>query len=232
MRVLVTAGGTEEAVDGVRRLVNVSTGATGSAIARAFAARGAEVVMLHAARTPLEDLPVEREAFSSFADIEHRLRRLLGSRDFDAVIHLAAVSDYRIAAVEVDGRPVRHGDAGKIPSGREVVLRLAPTLKLVDRLRGWSRNPGIRVVAFKLTNTADPEARRRAIRELLDRSGADLVVHNDLAGIAGDRHPAEIWHGDRVVAATKTKHQLAETLFDLLAGRPEPAEPVDTELGR
>ena len=36
MRILVTAGGTEEPVDGVRRLTNLSTGTTGGVLARHF----------------------------------------------------------------------------------------------------------------------------------------------------------------------------------------------------
>jgi phosphopantothenoylcysteine synthetase/decarboxylase len=216
--VLVTAGGTEEPIDGVRRLTNTSTGATGGVIARRFAELGAEVVLLHAARAPLEKAPVERATFTSFADLEHQLQRLLGGRDFDAVVHLAAVSDYRVAAVEVDGRAMSHDDTGKIPSGREVVLRLAATPKLIDRLRDWSRNPAIRVVGFKLTNDPEPDERRRQLRALLDRGVADLVVHNDLGGITEDSHPAEIWDRNRRLVETTTKEELANALFGLLAG--------------
>jgi phosphopantothenoylcysteine synthetase/decarboxylase len=218
VRVLITAGGTEEPIDGVRRLTNTSTGATGGVIARGFAERGAEVVLLHGARAPLETTPVERATFTSFDDLEHQLQHLLGGRDFDAVVHLAAVSDYRVAAVEVDGRAVPHGDTGKIPSGREVVLRLAATPKLIDRLRDWSRNPAIRVIGFKLTNDPEPDERRRQVRALLDRGVADLVVHNDLGGITEGRHPAEIWDRSRRLAGTTTKEELANALFGLLAG--------------
>jgi phosphopantothenoylcysteine synthetase/decarboxylase len=232
VKVLITAGGTEEAIDGVRRLTNTSTGATGGALARAFAAHGATVTLLHGVRAPLASLDLERLTFTDFTDLEGRLHTLLAERDFDAVVHLAAVADYRIAAVEIDGQRVPHGGGGKIPGGHEMVVRLAPTPKLVDQLRRWSRNPSITVVGFKLTDTSDGEERRAQVRALLERETTDLVVHNDLSEIAGDRHPAEIWAGDRVVARTETKRQLAETLFDLLAARPESAGPVDEELRR
>ena len=56
MRVLVTAGGTEEPIDGVRRLAKLSTGATGATIAAHFAERGAEVLLLHGERAAPCDL--------------------------------------------------------------------------------------------------------------------------------------------------------------------------------
>lgn len=227
MRVLVTAGGTEEPIDGVRRLTNVSTGATGGAIATGLVERGAEVVLLHAARASLAGVVCERIPFVTYGELEDELRRQLGGREFDAVVHLAAVSDYAVASVEVDGRPIEHGEHGKIASGHDVVIRLRPTAKLIDRLRSWSRNPAVQVVGFKLTNDPDREARAARVRALLDRGTTDLVVHNDLAEIAGDRHPAEIWTPRGPLARTATKRELAEALYGLLdpaaEGTPSPA---------
>lgn len=216
MRVIVTAGGTEEPIDGVRRLSNVSTGATGGIIARTFAERGAEVLLLHAERAALQGPGLERDTFTTFADLEAALRRDLGESDWDAIIHLAAVADYSVASVEVDGSTVVHGNRGKIGSGRGVVIRLAPNPKIIDSLRTWSRNKKIRVVGFKLTNTPDPAVRVAEIRALLDRGTTNLVVHNDLSEIAGACHPAEIWTADGPIVRTETKTELALALFDLL----------------
>jgi phosphopantothenoylcysteine synthetase/decarboxylase len=216
VRILVTAGGTEEPVDGVRRLTNVSTGATGGVLARTFSERGAEVLLLHAERAPLDTVEVERDIFVTFADLEAALRRHLGGRDWDAIVHLAAVSDYSVASLEVDGCPVIHGDRGKIGSGREVVIRLTPNPKLIDSLKYWSRNKATQVVGFKLTNEPDPADRASKIRALLARGTTDLVVHNDLSEIGGEHHPAEIWTPDGPIARTTTKTELADTLFGLL----------------
>ena len=217
MKVLVTAGGTEEPVDGVRRLCNTSTGATGAVLARRFSELGAEVVLLHAARARVEAVEVERASFVTFAELEAALRRLLGERDWDAVVHLAAVADYTVTSIEIDGRPQPRGRRGKIGSGHDVVLRLAPTRKLIDSLRTWSRNPAITVVGFKLTDDPDPTERESQIRRLLDRGSADLVVHNDLSEITDANHRAEIWQGSGRLARTDTKEELADQLFRLLA---------------
>jgi phosphopantothenoylcysteine decarboxylase/phosphopantothenate--cysteine ligase len=216
MRVLVTAGGTEEPVDGVRRLTNTSTGATGSAIARYFHGQGAEVLLLHSERATVVAGEIECDTFVTFADLQTALRRHLSKSDWDAVIHLAAVSDYSVASLEVDGHEVPHGDHGKIGSGVEVVIRLEPNPKLIDSLRDWSRNPKIRVVGFKLTNEPDPVLREERVRALLGRGTTDLVVHNDLSEITSDRHAAQIWNPLGPLARTETKEELADVLFDLV----------------
>jgi len=216
LRILVTAGGTEEPVDGVRRLTNLSTGTTGGVLACHFAERGAEVLLLHAERAPLSEISVERETFVTFTDLEAALRRNLGGRRWDAVVHLAAVSDYSVASIEVDGRTIPADGHGKIGSDREVVIRLQPNPKLIDLIKPWSRDPDTLVVGFKLTNEPDAAARVPPVRRLLDRGTTDLVVHNDLHDINGDTHLATIFDRRGPLVQTKTKMQLARELFRLM----------------
>lgn len=217
MKILVTAGGTEEHLDGVRRLTNTSTGATGLALANAFAGQGAEVVLLHAERVPVDGQPFETISYVTFDDLASNLERLLGERAFDAVVHLAAVSDYRLASVEADGKAVAAGGQGKLGSGHELVLRLTPNPKLIDSLKNWSRNPDLAVVGFKLTDDPDPASRQERIGALLGRGVADLVVHNDIREIDGDRHLAAIHSPRGLVTITRDKNELAGALFRLLA---------------
>jgi len=220
MKILITAGGTEEPLDGVRRLSNLSTGATGGVIAQTFASRGDEVLLLHAERALLPEFEVKRQTFVTFADLERALRHLLAEASWDAVIHAAAVGDYHVAAMEVDGQPVEAGAQGKIGAGREVVVRLAANPKLIDNLRTWSSNPSISVVGFKLTDHADPGGRRTQVQALLDRDVADLVVHNDVSEIDDGRHVTTIYRGHEVVAKAETKERLAHALVGLLEGGP------------
>ena len=217
MRVLITAGGTEEPLDGVRRLTNTSTGATGLALATAFAEGGTEVVLLHAGRIDVNELPFETIPFLTFDDLATALQELLDEREFDAVIHLAAVSDYRLASVEADGRTVDVTGRGKIGSGHELLLRLTPNPKLIDRLRQWSRNPNLVVVGFKLTDDPEPAARKARVAALLERGAADLVVHNDIREIDSERHLAAIHGQAGLLAETRNKNELAGALYRLLA---------------
>jgi phosphopantothenoylcysteine decarboxylase / phosphopantothenate---cysteine ligase len=217
LRVLVTAGGTEEPIDGVRTLSNFSTGQTGAQIAAHFSARGHDVVLLRGLRAAAASASgVRTERFCTVADLEAQLRRWLGNWEFDAVIHAAAVSDYTIAAVQVDGEEV--SGVNKLDSGREVTLRLRPTQKLVDHLREWSANPALRVVAFKLTRGADAAAARAAVETLFSHSHADAVVHNDLTALdaASGRFPATLWLPDGRSIAIPDRESLGAELEPLL----------------
>ncbi|MFP4209250.1 MAG: phosphopantothenoylcysteine decarboxylase [Wenzhouxiangella sp.] len=216
MRVLVTAGGTEEPIDGVRFIGNASSGATGLAIARALEEHGCQICLLHNWRVAVAGLACQTIAFRTFDDLALALQAQLQRRHFDAVVHLAAVSDYRLVAIELDGEPRPAGADGKIASGHNLMLRLAPNPKLLDSLRRWSSNPVIRVVAFKLTHDADPVARRQAVEELFVRGAADIVVHNDLAEIGPEHHQATIHRPAGPVATTHTRSGLARRLVHLL----------------
>jgi phosphopantothenoylcysteine synthetase/decarboxylase len=220
MRVLFTAGGTEEAIDGVRRISNSSTGRTGAILAAYFAGRGDDVTLLrseHAVSTGATDESIIKElTYLSYADLWESLRDQLGSDDWDAVVHLAAVSDYRVAEVSVDGVSFPPGGPGKIGTGREVILKLEPTAKILDSLREWSRNKSIIVVGFKLTDGA--EGAEAQVNAQFARGVVDYVVHNDLAGISSETHSAAIWGMDGLVVKTETKNDMAEGLYSLLAG--------------
>ena len=223
LRVLVTSGGTAEPIDSVRVLTNRSTGRTGAGIATHFSRNGHEVVLLRAANSAQADAPCRSEEFGSFADLDLALGRHLQAESFDAVIHAAAVGDFGIKAVMVGGiaQPV---NGTKLDSQAAPLLRLRPHPKLVDGLRTRSRNPRLQVVAFKLTSGATADAARQAVAHLLAHSGADLVVHNDLAARTGaEAFPADLYSADgSVVARCATRSELAPALERLLAAPPAP----------
>jgi phosphopantothenoylcysteine decarboxylase/phosphopantothenate--cysteine ligase len=224
LRVLVTAGGTAEPVDAVRVLTNTSTGATGALIATRLARAGHEVVLLRAENAVPADGPCREETFFTFTQLSAALERLLGAEEFDAIIHAAAVSDYGVDSVQEAGDQVPAGPQSKLASGRSLVLRLRPNLRLVDRLR--TLNPGpFTLVAFKLTHGAGPAEAARAVRRLFAHSGADYIVHNDLAARRSpDLFPATIHGADgSVVGTCPDRASLAAALEHLLAVPPQTA---------
>ena len=171
MKVLLTAGATREPIDAVRFVSNVSTGATGAALADALATAGHEVTLLHGegAVRPCGDR-VTCGAFSSTERLGERLRAALADGSYDVVIQAAAVADYR--------PDVTH--AGKLSSyADEMTIRLVPTPKLLPQLKSWSPRP-VRVLGFKLTHGADDTARAAAVGRVFASGGVDAVVHNDL----------------------------------------------------
>ncbi len=218
LRVLITSGGTAEPIDGVRMLTNTSTGETGALIAEHFARRGHEVTLLRASRARSAAAGCREEAFTTFAELDAALTRRLAADEFDAVIHAAAVSDFSIHAIEIDGVARPPGEA-KLPSDCAPTLRLRRNPKLLDTLRERSRNPAMRVVAFKLTCDLGSVEAEAAIMALFAGDVTDFVVHNDLKQRAknGGAFPAKIWQpGGAVVAACANRRELAEELEKLL----------------
>lgn len=199
LRVLITSGGTSEPIDGVRVLSNTSTGVTGAAIADFFTLHGHRVVLARASAALQPQLPCEEETFTSFADLDALLSRRLEEESFDAVIHAAAVSDFAIEAIEVDGRRIPPGE-GKLQSGVAPILHLRRNPKLLDTLRQRSRNPKLYVVAFKLTRDATPEVIQAAVETIFATGAADFVVQNDLAQrTPGGAFPADLWRAGKGV---------------------------------
>lgn len=213
LRVAVTSGGTKVPIDGVRTITNTSTGSTGAALATHLAGHGHHVTLIHAsgAALPAPAAGIELIPYETFGDLDAVLRATLPGGRFDAVVHLAAVSDYDIDHLEVDGRPVPAATGGKIDSGGALSIHLKRNPKLLTTLKQLA-GPQATVVGFKLTNDARPDARVAAVRKLADHDGVDLVVHNDLTEMGPGHHRSTIYRGDDVIATADDNEALAAAL--------------------
>ena len=221
-RVLVTSGGTREAIDGVRHITNFSSGTTGAAVADAFAAAGWAVTLVRSrdAVRP-SSAAVEQVTFSSVADLDSACRDALAERRYDLIVHAAAVSDFVVDAVVVNG--VRHPAPmrGKLDSARSLSVELVPSPKILPRLRGYSRNAAVAVVGFKLTNGATADEAGAAVRRQFETARVDAVVHNDLTEMdhARDRHVTTLWIAGEPVAQASSNAELAALLVRLVGER-------------
>ncbi|WP_288321782.1 bifunctional phosphopantothenoylcysteine decarboxylase/phosphopantothenate--cysteine ligase CoaBC [uncultured Selenomonas sp.] len=96
-RIIVTAGGTEEALDPVRYLSNRSTGRMGYAVAAEAARRGAEVILVSA---PTHfDTPAGVRRVNVRSAREMHAAVMAEYETADAVVKAAAVADYRPAEI-------------------------------------------------------------------------------------------------------------------------------------
>jgi phosphopantothenoylcysteine decarboxylase / phosphopantothenate---cysteine ligase len=182
LKVLVTAGGTQESIDDVRVLSNRSTGATGASIADSLIQLGFDVTYLHARNAVKPKLHCRMEVFESFSDIEGKLKTILGEKDYRAVIHSAAVSDFSVDKSD-----------GKIPSGNELQLKLKPNPKLVQHLREMAFNQNLNVIAFKMTSHAPLAEQKAAVKKLFTEAKPNWVVHNDLSEKQEAKHRFHIY---------------------------------------
>lgn len=188
-RVLITAGGTREAIDPVRYIGNRSSGKMGHALARAARAMGAEVTLVTASTQLSIPFGVEGVRVESAAQMLDAV-----SQRFDActmLICAAAVADYAPA------HPAPH----KL-SKADGELTHIDLVKTADILAEMSRVKGKRVVIGFAAETNDLVRRARA---KLERKGCDAIVANDVSR-------AESTFGSDTNAATWVSSQGVEEL--------------------
>ncbi len=184
VKVLVTAGGTQEPIDTVRVISNLSSGRTGIVLAEYMTQMGFDVTLLQAHASPKAEHVTHRDVFVSFSSLDEKMKHYLSTQEFTHLIHAAAVSDYSVAHIEVDGQSYKPFDVKKVSSDADQMsIHLKRNHKIVDRLKEYSKNKDLQVVAFKLTSHATPEQREAAVQKLFKNSKADYVVHNDLSEI-------------------------------------------------
>ena len=166
--VLVTAGGTAEAIDAVRRITNRSSGKMGFAIAEQAARRGARVRLVAGVTSLATPAGVERIDVESASEMrEAVMAELSGST---VVIKAAAVADFTPEHVESE-KIKKEG----LEDQSSLMLRLVTT---PDILREVCENKGDRIVVGFAAESRDVvEAARQKIR----RKGCDLLVANDIS---------------------------------------------------
>lgn len=211
MKILITGGGSEEPIDTVRYITNFSTGKTSCFLAEKFAENGNNVTLLTAEKAvhPAKASPNLKTVFyRTFSDLSSNLKNLCNKQAFDAIIHAAAVSDYSVSFIIVDGKEFLPEQIAKVPSGLELTVKMKKNPKLVDSIKSWAKESGKSpvLVAFKLTSKASAEERKAAVQKVFssnqDSSFApDYVVSNDLSEITADAHPCQIFSKDMNTAA-------------------------------
>lgn len=210
--VLVTAGGTREALDPVRFLGNRSSGKMGYALADAAQSRGAKVILV-TGPTALHP-PARCEVVRVTTADEMRAAVLDRIDRATMVIKAAAVADYRPA--NISGQ--------KLKRTGPITLELAPTEDILAEVVR-RRRPGQLIVGF----AAETENRMENGRAKLLRKGADAIVVNDVSGehvgIDADNNAATFLTNSTAIELHEMpKRQLADRILDeiLALRRPRP----------
>lgn len=198
-KVLITAGPTWVAIDAVRVISNRATGQTGILLAKALSRAGCKVTLiLGPGPVPALSKKITVVRFCFFDELAQLVSRQLRLRKYDAVVHSAAVADYR---------PVRVAPY-KMRSGiSRLTLRLVPTPKILDTMK--KLDPSLRVVAFKFEPRAAKATLCAHARQLLKRSHADIVVANTAHG---KKYTAYLVESAKITGPLDSKEALVETL--------------------
>jgi phosphopantothenoylcysteine decarboxylase/phosphopantothenate--cysteine ligase len=161
VRVLVTAGRTEEEIDPVRYITNRSSGRMGFAIASEARSRGAHVTLIHGA----VDVPVPQadaiRRITTAAEMKASVARAFSR--CDVCIMAAAVSDY--APLKRHSQKIKRAE-------ETLALELRRT---EDILASLKKSKGARIVVGFALETADAEA--NALRKAREK-GCDYMVLN------------------------------------------------------
>ena len=203
LKVLVTAGPTQEAIDPVRYITNHSTGKMGYAIAKMAARRGADVTLV-SGETALEKpvfvqtVPV-KSAGEMFDAVTQR------APEQDIIIKAAAVADYRPKAVSSQKVKKTEG---------ELVLELERTQDILAYL-GGHRQPGQILCGFAM-ETEDLLANAR---KKLEKKHLDMIVANSLrvegAGFGGDTNVVTlITESEEISLGKLSKEETAGKILD------------------
>ncbi|QYC40641.1 Coenzyme A biosynthesis bifunctional protein CoaBC [Nonomuraea coxensis DSM 45129] len=220
-KIVVSAGGTREAIDPVRFLGNRSTGLQGYALARTAAARGAEVTLV-AANVALPD-PAGATVVRVESAAQLREAVLAASAGADVVVMAAAVADFRPAS--------RHDVKIKKTDGAPEPIHLTKNpdiLAELGELRRAAReatdglapvDPAV-IVGFA-AETHDVLANGQA---KLARKGCDLLVVNQVGegrafGTPDNAATVLVAGGEPVEVPLGPKEDVADAVWDLVALR-------------
>ncbi|NLC27652.1 MAG: bifunctional phosphopantothenoylcysteine decarboxylase/phosphopantothenate--cysteine ligase CoaBC [Campylobacteraceae bacterium] len=99
--VVVTGGGTREAIDSVRFISNYSSGKMAEALATALFLKGANVTLLSSTKNHTNILPFECIPYESSLDLRKQLKKLKAKNE--TLFMAAAVSDY-VPEVKLEGK--------------------------------------------------------------------------------------------------------------------------------
>ncbi|CAN2198414.1 Dfp Phosphopantothenoylcysteine synthetase/decarboxylase [Candidatus Nanopelagicaceae bacterium] len=195
-KILVTAGGTREAIDPVRFIGNQSSGKQGYAIARAAQRRGASVTLI-SANSNLSD--IEGVQLIKVESAEQMLRALESEFPLtDILVMTAAVAD---------ARPVQVSDA-KIKKSEYTNISL---IENPDLLRTITAKKTSQIIIGFAAETSE---NLQVAREKMDSKGANILYLNDVSG--GDIFNSEKTHGFILARGSEPK-KVAETTKDTLA---------------
>lgn len=174
-RLLITAGGTQEAIDPVRFIGNRSSGKQGIAIASEAVRRGAQVTLI---ASNIEEIPdgvgdviLARTALDVANAVDEHLPL------HDALIMAAAIADYRIE--NQSPLKLKRGELGA-----RISLDLVANPDILKSAVERIKTEGLNVVSvgFAAETAGSEDALTRLAQRKLIEKGCDILVANDVSG--------------------------------------------------
>lgn len=232
---IITAGGTSERIDNVRKITNSSSGKLGMLIADCLLKERNDILIYYVCSKnslrPSDDRVHVLEVEGTL-DLKNTLEDLLLNNEINYFIHSMAVSDYMTDFVtnlsnikesitksnNIDEafENIEAIKGNKISSYEDnLVVVLKPTPKIISIIKNLS--PSTYLVGFKLLDGVSKLELINTAKKLRDKNRCDLVVANDLSSIRNGEHIAYIIDNDNNVEEVHGKIKIAEYIVRRLS---------------
>lgn len=231
-KIIITAGGTSERIDNVRKITNSSTGKLGFVIANKLIELKDDLIdkiyfvcSKNSYKPDNEKIEII-EVFDT-NDLKNTIERLLKDNNINYFIHTMAVSDYTVDFVTTIERIINKINANKdndlydvICSSEgsiketkissyenDLIIKLKRTPKIISLIKDLS--PSTYLVGFKLLDSVSKNELIDVASKLRDKNRCDLVVANDLSNIRNGNHIAYILRKDNSYIEATDKEDIA-----------------------
>lgn len=237
MNIVITAGGTSEYIDSVRKITNSSSGRLGSIIANVLSKRSDIVKIFYICSKksikPNLNEKIEIIEIVNTLELKEVVEKILEENQIDYFIHSMAVSDYIVDFVttpamlkdeiEDNGGKIEDivnnenilDNTTKISSDMDnliVMLKKAPKIiKIIKKI-----SPKTKLIGFKLLNNVSYDELISVAKKLRDKNNCDYVVANDLSKIDSSHHVAHIIDNNNNIINAHTKKDIAYKLSKII----------------
>ena len=227
-KIIITAGGTSEKIDNVRKITNSSSGKLALTIAKTLLKEYKDIwidyICSKSALRPNEERARIIEV-EGVLEVKRAVEELLTNSKIDYFIHTMAVSDYRtdyVTTLEKLRESLQKEEeietlkGNKISSQeKNVVVVLKPTPKIISLVKDIS--PSTYLVGFKLLDGVQKEYLIEVAKNLRDKNKCDLVIANDLETIRKGQHLAYLIDKKDNIEKANGKEEIAKKLVKKIA---------------
>lgn len=230
MNIVITAGGTSERIDMVRKITNSSSGKLGSIIASKF--KDDQIFYIcakNSIKPKVKNIKVIE--IENTNDLQNAVKEVLTKYKIDVFIHSMAVSDYMVDYVttsKILNDNYNNSNLEeylktnkniltdkKISSNQnDLIVRLIKTPKVISIIKKLS--PYTTLIGFKLLDGVPTDELIDAAKNLRDKNNCDYVVANDLKNITSSKHVAYIIDKDDNIIKSQTKEDIAQNIYQLI----------------
>ncbi len=233
-KIIITGGPTNEPIDEVMKITNMSTGSFSKALAKTFLENGYDVTLILNKSIYREDIPkdVNLVLAETTDDMIEQIREQAGKNNFDVCIHASAVGDYKadfsflmqdmaeeiFANIEsiksaddilaiMQNPSCKIDNSSKISSYQsDLTVKLGLTPKIISSLREWM--PNTLLIGCKLLENVPKEELFEVAQKLCKKNNMDYIMANDLA---------DLRHGKKARYLVDKSGYTGKTLEDAVA---------------